>query len=49
MSAPAPRPSVVPLLWYDKPREAIAWLETALGFESQMVVGGDEGASSIPS
>lgn len=35
------RPSVVPLLWYEKPREAIAWLETALGFEARMVVAGD--------
>ena len=37
------RPSVVPLLWYDNPRAAIAWLEAALGFETQMVVGDDGG------
>jgi uncharacterized glyoxalase superfamily protein PhnB len=43
MNATAPRPSVVPLLWYDKPREAIAWLEAALGFETRMVVGDDDG------
>jgi uncharacterized glyoxalase superfamily protein PhnB len=43
MTAPAARPSVVPLLWYDKPRDAIAWLETALGFETRMVVGDDDG------
>ena len=36
------RPSVVPLLWYDNPRAAIAWLEAALGFETQMVVGDDD-------
>jgi uncharacterized glyoxalase superfamily protein PhnB len=43
MSAPALRPSVVPLLWYDKPRDAIAWLEAAPGFETRMVVGDDDG------
>ena len=48
MSEPARRPSVVPLLWYDKPRAAIAWLETALGFETQMVVG-DGGGGVIHS
>jgi uncharacterized glyoxalase superfamily protein PhnB len=42
MSEPAERPSVVPLLWYEKPRDAIAWLEQALGFEARMIVGGDE-------
>jgi uncharacterized glyoxalase superfamily protein PhnB len=36
------RPSVVPLLWYDKPRAAIDWLQTAFGFETVMVVSGDE-------
>jgi uncharacterized glyoxalase superfamily protein PhnB len=43
MSEPVPRSSVVPLLWYDKPRDAIAWLEAALGFETRMVVGDDDG------
>lgn len=42
MSEPAERPSVVPLLWCDQPRQAIAWLEEALGFEARMVVAGDE-------
>jgi uncharacterized glyoxalase superfamily protein PhnB len=41
MTAPAPRPSVVPLLWYDRPREAIEWLQQAFGFEAAMVVSGD--------
>lgn len=41
MTKPAARPSVVPLLWYDRPRAAIAWLESALGFEAQMVVADD--------
>jgi uncharacterized glyoxalase superfamily protein PhnB len=36
------RPSVVPLLWYDKPRAAIDWLQKAFGFEAVMVVAGDE-------
>lgn len=36
------RPSVVPLLWYDRPRAAIDWLQTALGFEATMVVSGDD-------
>jgi uncharacterized glyoxalase superfamily protein PhnB len=35
------RPSVVPLLWYARPREAIDWLCRALGFEAQMVVADD--------
>ncbi len=43
MTGTAPRPSVVPLLWYDKPRDAIAWLEAALGFEARMIVGDDGG------
>lgn len=42
MSTPAVRPSVVPLLWYDKPREAIDWLQRAFGFEAVMVVSGDD-------
>ena len=36
------RPSVVPILWYDKPRAAIDWLEKALGFEARMVVAGED-------
>jgi len=39
---PSPaRPSIVPLIWYDKPRAAIAWLEQAFGFEPRMIVAGD--------
>ena len=40
MAEPQACPSVVPLLWYDRPREAIAWLEAAFGFEAKMVVAG---------
>jgi uncharacterized glyoxalase superfamily protein PhnB len=42
MSAAPTRPSVVPLLWYDRPRAAIDWLQQALGFEAAMVVSGDD-------
>jgi len=42
MSGAQVRPSVVPLIWYDKPRAAIEWLQTALGFEATMIVSGDE-------
>jgi uncharacterized glyoxalase superfamily protein PhnB len=35
------RATVVPILWYDKPRTAIDWLEKAFGFEATMVVAGD--------
>jgi uncharacterized glyoxalase superfamily protein PhnB len=37
--------SVVPLLWCDKPREVIAWLEEAFGFEPVMVV--DDGKGGV--
>jgi uncharacterized glyoxalase superfamily protein PhnB len=37
------------LLWYDKPRAAIAWLERAFGFETAMVVAGDGEDSVIHS
>lgn len=44
MSEAPTRPTVVPLIWYAKPREAIAWLEKAFGFEATMVVAdGEEG------
>jgi uncharacterized glyoxalase superfamily protein PhnB len=36
------RPSIVPLIWYDKPRAAIDWLEKAFGFETAIVVSGDD-------
>ena len=42
MSEAMVRPSVVPLLWYDRPRAAIDWLQKALGFEATMVVSGDD-------
>lgn len=41
MTEPQARPSVVPLLWYDKPRAAIEWLERAFGFEARIIVAGD--------
>jgi uncharacterized glyoxalase superfamily protein PhnB len=34
-------PSVVPLIWCQRPRAAIDWLQQAFGFEAQMVVAGD--------
>ena len=40
MSGERNRQTVVPLLWYDRPRDAIAWLERAFGFEAQMIVAG---------
>lgn len=44
MSEDRARATVVPLIWYDKPRAAIAWLEKAFGFETTMVVAdGDDG------
>jgi uncharacterized glyoxalase superfamily protein PhnB len=49
MSEAQVRPSVVPILWYDKPREAIAWLGTAFGLEPVMVVAGDDERSVIHS
>ena len=36
------RPSIVPLLWYDRPRAAIEWLQRAFGFETTMVVSGED-------
>jgi uncharacterized glyoxalase superfamily protein PhnB len=42
------RPSVVPILWYERPRDAIDWLCKALGFEALMVVA-DEGEGVIHS
>jgi uncharacterized glyoxalase superfamily protein PhnB len=37
-------PSVGPVIWYRQPQAAIAWLETAFGFERRLVVEGDAGA-----
>ena len=36
-------PTIGPLLWYRKPREAIAWLEKAFGFECRLMVEGEGG------
>lgn len=44
MSEPQARPCVVPLLWYERPREAIDWLQRAFGFEATMIVSGDDGS-----
>ena len=41
MSEAPARPTIAPLLWYDRPREAIAWLEKAFGFETEIIVAGD--------
>lgn len=38
-------PTIGPLLWYQEPRVAIAWLEQAFGFETRMVV--DDGAGGV--
>ena len=37
------RPTITPLLWYQDPNAALAWLERAFGFETRMVVSGDNG------
>lgn len=37
-------PSLAPLLWYQNPNAALAWLERAFGFETRMVVAGENGA-----
>jgi len=39
------RPSMTPVIWYRDPRAAIAWLERAFGFESQMIV--DDGQGGV--
>lgn len=38
-------PTIGPLLWYQDPRAAIAWLERAFGFETRMVV--DDGTGGV--
>ncbi|MEX2430544.1 MAG: VOC family protein [Dehalococcoidia bacterium] len=43
MSTNIPRPSIVPAVYYQDPNGAIDWLETAFGFEKQMVITGDKG------
>ena len=36
-------PTIGPVIWYREPLAAIAWLETAFGFERRLVVEGDAG------
>ena len=38
-------PSITPLLWYQDPVAALAWLERAFGFETRMVV--DDGKGGV--
>lgn len=38
-------PTIGPVLWYQDPRAAIAWLEKAFGFETRMIV--DDGAGGV--
>ena len=45
MSERARLPTIGPLLWYRDPRAAIAWLETAFGFETRLIV--DDGAGGV--
>lgn len=37
------RPTISPCIWYRAPKAAIAWLETAFGFEARMVVEDGQG------
>ena len=37
------RPVITPLLWYQDPNAALAWLERAFGFETRMLVADGEG------
>jgi uncharacterized glyoxalase superfamily protein PhnB len=39
------RPAIQPLLWYDDPNAALAWLEKAFGFETRLVV--DDGKGGV--
>ena len=45
MSDRATLPTIGPLLWYQNPRAAIAWLEAAFGFETRLIV--DDGQGSV--
>jgi uncharacterized glyoxalase superfamily protein PhnB len=38
-------PALTPLLWYDDPNAALAWLEKAFGFETRLVV--DDGKGGV--
>ena len=37
------RSTIGPVIWYRDPKAAIAWLETAFGFERRLVVEGEDG------
>jgi uncharacterized glyoxalase superfamily protein PhnB len=43
MSERARLPTIGPLLWYQDPQAAIAWLERAFGFECRLKVETDDG------
>jgi uncharacterized glyoxalase superfamily protein PhnB len=43
MSDRARLPTIGPLLWYQDPQAAIAWLEKAFGFECRLKVEADDG------
>lgn len=45
MSERTKLPTIGPLLWYRDPRAAIAWLETAFGFETRLIV--DDGKGGV--
>lgn len=45
MSDRAKLPTIGPLLWYQNPRAAIAWLEAAFGFETRLIV--DDGQGGV--
>jgi uncharacterized glyoxalase superfamily protein PhnB len=38
-------PALTPLLWYEDPNAALAWLERAFGFETRLVV--DDGKGGV--
>jgi uncharacterized glyoxalase superfamily protein PhnB len=44
MSEPFHRPSIAPLLWYNNPMAALDWLERAFGFETRLLVTGEDGS-----
>jgi uncharacterized glyoxalase superfamily protein PhnB len=37
------RPTITPVLWYRNPTAALAFLERAFGFETRMIVNGEDG------
>lgn len=39
------RPTFAPLIWYQDPKAALAWLERAFGFETRLVV--DDGKGGV--